>query len=98
MDFIKLDGSIMQGLHKDKESQEKIKNLSILAREKNIRTIAEQVQNANTMAVLWQLGVAYMQGNYVEVSDVVLEDTSTGLTAINLPAVDEDDAKKQGSA
>lgn len=98
MDFIKLDGSIMQGLHKDKDSQEKIKNLNILAREKNIRSIAEQVQNANTMAVLWQLGVAYMQGNYVEVSEVVLEDTSTGVTALNLPVVDEAEAKKQGSA
>ena len=77
MDFIKFDGSIMQGLHKDKDLQEKIKNLNILAREKNIRSIAEQVQHANTMAVLWQLGVSYMQGNYVEVSDVILEDTST---------------------
>ncbi len=94
MDFIKLDGSIMQGLHKDKDLQDKIRNLNILAREKNIRSVAEQVQNANTMAVLWQLGVAYMQGNYVEVSDVVLEDTSTGMTALNMPAVSEEDAKR----
>ena len=82
MDYIKLDASIMQALHKDKLHQEKIKNLNILARKKSILCIAEQVQNATTMAILWQLGVAYMQGNYVEVSDVVLEDTSTGLTQV----------------
>ena len=93
MDFIKLDGSIMPGLHKDKELQEKIKNMNILAQGKGIKTIAEQVQNANTMAVLWQLGVAYMQGNYVEVSEVILEDTSTGMTLIDLPVIDEDEAK-----
>lgn len=93
MDFIKLDGSIMPGLHKDKELQEKIMNMNILAQGKGIKTIAEQVQNANTMAILWQLGVAYMQGNYVEVSEVVLEDTNTGMTLIDLPAIDEDEVK-----
>ena len=93
MDFIKLDGSIMAGLHKDKELQDKIKNMNILAQVKGIKTIAVQVQNANTMAVLWQLGVAYMQGNYVEVSEIILEDTSTGMTLIDLPAIDEDEAK-----
>ena len=93
MDFIKLDGSIMPGLHKDKELQEKIMNMNILAQGKGIKTIAEQVQNANTMAILWQLGVAYMQGNYVEASEVTLEDTNTGMTLIDLPAIDEDEAK-----
>jgi len=98
MDFIKLDGSIMQGLHKDKAAQEKIKNLNILAREKGIKSVAEQVQNANTMAVLWQLGISYMQGNYVEVSDVVLEDTSTSITAITKIAPDENDEGGQAQA
>ncbi len=96
MDYIKLDGSIMQGLHKDKTRQEKIKNLNIMAREKDILCIAEQVQDANTMAVLWQLGVAYMQGNYVEVSEVVLEDTSTGLTQVNMPALEKDPEASAG--
>ena len=34
-----------------------------------------------------------MQGNYVEVSEVILEDTSTGMTLIDLPVIDEDEAK-----
>ena len=99
MDYIKLDGSIMQGLHKDKALQEKIKNLNILARERNIKSVAEQVQNANTMAVLWQLGISYMQGNYVEVSDVVLEDTSTSITAITMasPEGEEEGESEQAA-
>jgi EAL domain-containing protein (putative c-di-GMP-specific phosphodiesterase class I) len=39
-----------------------------------IATIAERVEDANTMAVLFQLGLAYMQGHYVHEPEVVLSD------------------------
>jgi EAL domain-containing protein (putative c-di-GMP-specific phosphodiesterase class I) len=42
------------------------------AANRTIPTIAERVENANTMAVLFQLGVAYMQGHYVHEPEVVL--------------------------
>jgi multidomain signaling protein FimX len=42
------------------------------ARELKIRTIAERVEDANTMAVLWQLGVAFVQGNFTQTHGVVL--------------------------
>ena len=44
-----------------------------MARKLNIRTIAERVEDAKTMAVLWQLGIAYFQGNFVQTRGVVLE-------------------------
>jgi len=38
-----------------------------------IQTIAERVEDANTMAVLWQIGVQYIQGYFVnEPEQVVL--------------------------
>ena len=38
-----------------------------------IQTIGERVENANTMAVLWQVGVQYIQGYFVnEPEQVVL--------------------------
>jgi EAL domain-containing protein (putative c-di-GMP-specific phosphodiesterase class I) len=43
------------------------------ARRRNIQTIGERVEDANTMAVLWQLGVQYIQGYFVnEPEEVVL--------------------------
>jgi EAL domain-containing protein (putative c-di-GMP-specific phosphodiesterase class I) len=42
------------------------------ALDKGIATIAERVEDANTMAVLFQLGVHYMQGHYVQEAEVVL--------------------------
>ena len=47
------------------------------ARERDIKTIAERVENANAMAVLFQLGLDYMQGHYVHEPEVVLEDVGT---------------------
>ena len=38
-----------------------------------MQTIAERVEDANTMAVLWQIGVQYIQGYFVnEPEEVVL--------------------------
>jgi EAL domain-containing protein (putative c-di-GMP-specific phosphodiesterase class I) len=42
------------------------------ARTRDIRTIAERVEDANTMAVLWQLGVHYIQGYQIREPEVVL--------------------------
>jgi EAL domain-containing protein (putative c-di-GMP-specific phosphodiesterase class I) len=76
MQYIKIDGSLMQGLHKNQSAQTRIKDLCQRASEKNILTIAERVQDANTMAILWQLGVSHIQGNYVQNREIIMEDTS----------------------
>jgi EAL domain-containing protein (putative c-di-GMP-specific phosphodiesterase class I) len=73
MQFTKIDGSLMQGLHSDPDQQRKVANLAQVARKLNIRTVAERVEDAKTMAVLWQLGIAYFQGNFVQTRGVVLE-------------------------
>jgi diguanylate cyclase (GGDEF)-like protein/PAS domain S-box-containing protein len=73
MQFMKIDGSLMQGLHRDADQQRKVANLAAVAKKLGIRTIAERVEDARTMAVLWQLGIAYFQGNFVQTRGVVLE-------------------------
>jgi len=77
MDYVKIDGSLMQALHRDQDSQKTVGQLTQVAKDMGIHTIAERVEDANTMAVLWQLGIAYIQGNYVQMKGVVLEDTQT---------------------
>ncbi|MGH8496966.1 MAG: EAL domain-containing protein [Gammaproteobacteria bacterium] len=76
MNYLKIDGSLMQGLATNQALQEKIRDFVEEARSKNIQTIAERVEDANTMAVLWQVGVSFMQGYYVKEPDVVLQETS----------------------
>jgi len=76
MDIAKIDGSLMQGLHKNADLQARVKELVAAAHAADAATLAEQVQDANTMAVLWQLGISFIQGNYVQKREIVLEDTS----------------------
>jgi diguanylate cyclase (GGDEF)-like protein len=74
MDFLKIDGSLMQNIASDTSRQDKVRVYVQAAQNRAIPVIAERVEDANTMAVLFQLGVAYMQGHYVHEPDVVLAD------------------------
>ncbi len=62
---MKIDGALMQGLANDRPLQERVKALVDVAREHCVTTIAERVEDANTMAVLWQLGIEFIQGYFV---------------------------------
>ena len=73
-DYIKIDGELMHSLLTDTEIQNKVRKLTAAAEQRNIRTIAERVENANAMAVLFQLGVHFMQGHYVHEPEVVLQE------------------------
>lgn len=73
-DFIKIDGELMHTLTTDTAMQESIRLVAEAADQRSIETIAERVENANAMAVLFQLGVNYMQGHYVHEPEVVLQE------------------------
>ena len=60
-----------------------MRQLSGEAQKRKIETIAERVENANEMAVLFQLGVHFMQGHYVHEPEVVLqEQANTPVTTL----------------
>ncbi len=65
VDFIKVDGTMMQGLAVDTDLQQRVRDLVDQAKGKKVSTIAERVEDANTMAVLWQLGIEFIQGYFV---------------------------------
>ena len=72
VNYVKIDGSLMQGLANDRPLQERVKALVEQARERSITTIAERVEDANTMAVLWQLGIEFIQGSFVNSPEEVV--------------------------
>jgi multidomain signaling protein FimX len=73
LDFVKIDGTLVQGLAGDHQLQQRVRLLVEAARKHGVQTIAERVEDANTMAVLWQVGVQYIQGYFVnEPEEVVL--------------------------
>jgi EAL domain-containing protein (putative c-di-GMP-specific phosphodiesterase class I) len=70
--YVKIDGSLMQGLATDRALQEQVKGLVQQIKEHGAATIAERVEDANTMAVLWQLGVEFVQGYFVSSPEEVV--------------------------
>jgi diguanylate cyclase (GGDEF)-like protein len=74
MNYLKIDGSLMQSLATDITLQEKVRGFIKAAEKRKIKTVAERIEDANTMAVLYQLGASYMQGHYLHEPDVVLEE------------------------
>jgi len=71
-DFVKIDGSLMQGLAADQLKQQRVRKLVDVARNAGAVTIGERVEDANTMAVLWQLGVEFIQGYFVNAPEEIV--------------------------
>jgi EAL domain-containing protein (putative c-di-GMP-specific phosphodiesterase class I) len=72
-DYIKLDGGLMHTLMTDSSLQSAVSKIVNAAQKRKIKTIAERVENANSMAVLFQLGLDFMQGHYVHEPEVILQ-------------------------
>ena len=73
-DYIKLDGELMHTLMTDSGLQAAVGKVVKAAQKRKIKTIAERVENANSMAILFQLGLDFMQGHYVHEPEVVLQE------------------------
>jgi EAL domain-containing protein (putative c-di-GMP-specific phosphodiesterase class I) len=63
--FLKLDPQFMDDLGKNAESQKQIRNLASQAATRNIRTIAERVEDASSMTMLFSAGIDYVQGDFL---------------------------------
>ena len=72
--YIKINGELMHSLMTDTSLQNSVRQLAAAADQRGVLTIAERVENANAMAVLFQLGVHFMQGHYVHEPEVVLQE------------------------
>lgn len=70
--FLKLAPGLLQEVTESQEAQGRIRQIVEHAERHDIRVIAGHVENANALAVLWQLGVHYLQGHYVQEPEVVL--------------------------
>lgn len=71
-DYLKIDGSLMQALGSNRQQQQLIRRITELAGRLQVATVAERVEDANTMAIVFQLGVQYIQGYLVNAPEEVV--------------------------
>jgi len=73
VDILKIDGALISGLPGNKDNQSRVMSILELAKEHGKETIAECVDDAGSLAQLWQFGVDYIQGNFVQEPSKELE-------------------------
>ncbi|MCO6412349.1 MAG: EAL domain-containing protein [Thiogranum sp.] len=66
VDFLKIDGSFIHNLATNNDNQAMVKSILDTASSMNRQCIAEYVQDAHSLAVLWQSGIHYIQGNFLQ--------------------------------
>ncbi len=63
--YLKIDPQFMEDLAKSAESQKRVRDIANQARGLGIRTIADRVQDATSMTLLFSAGVDLVQGDFL---------------------------------
>jgi multidomain signaling protein FimX len=70
--YLKIDRNYMADLPKHKENQEKIKEICDQAHHAGKLTVAEFVEDAASMSILFSCGVNFVQGNFLQEPEKVM--------------------------
>ncbi len=70
--YLKVDRSFMAELPKNKDNQERIKAICEQARNAGKLTVAEFVEDAASMSILFTCGVNFVQGNFLQEPEQVM--------------------------
>lgn len=63
--LLKLDRSFSEELAQNADNQQRVNEIATKAREMGIRTVAEHVQDASSMSILFGAGIDYAQGSFL---------------------------------
>ena len=66
IDFIKIDGSLIKNIHQSKDLEIIVKTISNIAKEFNIKTVAEFVANEDIYNKVKELNIDYSQGYFFD--------------------------------
>lgn len=64
--FVKVDGDYIMGLQENNGDPQVLKALISSINEQEAMSIVPEVENASILATLWQVGVNYIQGTYLQ--------------------------------
>ena len=66
VDYLKINGDFVENMAKDPENQAAVKSIIDMSKQAGKHSIAEFVSDANSLALLWRLGVDYAMGYYIQ--------------------------------
>ncbi|PKI81289.1 hypothetical protein CP960_05360 [Malaciobacter halophilus] len=65
IDYLKIDSSLIENIHKDKQALKIVKSIISFAKQLDIKVVAEKVHNQEIYNILTDLKVDYLQGYYI---------------------------------
>lgn len=65
-DLLKLSREVITTLAAEKESQDKVKEITVVAKKLNKQTVANGVEDARTLSTIYSTGVDYIQGYFLQ--------------------------------
>ncbi len=66
VDYVQFAKEFIEGLSENQDKQDKLYELNGLVQKMNIKTIASGIDETNSLAVLWSVGVNYIRGYFVQ--------------------------------
>ncbi len=66
VDYVKIDSSYSKGLLQSTENQEAVQNIIKMAHDYGKLTIAEAVEDVNSLPILWSAEIDFAQGHYIQ--------------------------------
>ena len=63
-DILKIDGSLIKNIEHDQVSKSAVKSIITFAKEQNLQTVAEFIENEKIFSIIRDLGVDFSQGYY----------------------------------
>ena len=64
--YVKIDGSLIRGLGYNRVHQSKVTSITEKAKHYDCQTVAEFVEEATSLPVLWKCGVNFVQGHFLQ--------------------------------
>ena len=65
VDYLKIDGSFIKGIVRDRVDQSMVRMVGEVARAAGMETVAEYVHSAAALALLAKYGIDYAQGFFI---------------------------------
>jgi EAL domain-containing protein (putative c-di-GMP-specific phosphodiesterase class I) len=66
LDYLKIDGALISSLGTTSESRTAVRAIVDRARQHNLKCVAERVESASSLALLWEVGADFSQGNFIQ--------------------------------
>lgn len=65
-DYAKLDNSFLHELATNQEKQDNLSSINELIHSYGVKSVATAVEDANSLAILWTVGIDYIQGYFLQ--------------------------------